>query len=288
MSILRQKMIDAMQLRGFSPRTHECYLRVVRDLAKYYHQSPDQLNKEQLQAYLLYLVQKRNYAPSSCRQSLNALRFLYLQVLHCEAFEVKLVTPKREQRIPELLTQNEVARIIEACTTLRNRTLLRLCYGCGLRVSELVALKVRHIDGDPKLLRIEQAKGAKDRYVRLSDHLLDDLRQYWRAYHPKEWLFVSHYRRRQHQPLSVSTVQKIFDEAKGHAKIDKVGGIHTLRHAYATHQLSQGLPIQELQQMLGHRHIQSTLRYLHWMPQPQAGDHYADLIADLEGHHHDN
>ena len=161
-------MIDAMQLRGFFLRTHECYLRAVCDLAKHYSQSP-----------------------SSCRQSLSAIRFLYLQVLHREAFEVGLVTPKRPQRIPKLLTVGEVARIVAECKKLRDRTLLQTCYGCGLRVSELVALKVRHNDGEPKLLRIEQAKGAKDRYIHLSDRLLAHLRAYWQTCRPREWLFVS-------------------------------------------------------------------------------------------------
>ena len=102
---VRQKMTEAMQLRGFSPRTHECYLRAVRDVAKYYHQSPEHLTKEQLQAYFLYLINERGLSPSSCRQSLNALRFLWLQVLHRDVFEVDLITPKRPQRIPELLTR---------------------------------------------------------------------------------------------------------------------------------------------------------------------------------------
>jgi len=281
MTPLRQKMIDAMQLRGFSPRTHECYLRAIRDIAKYYRQSPEQLSKEQLQAYLLYLVQERGLAPASCKQSLNAIRFFCLKVLGRDEFEVKLLSPKRPQRIPELLTQEEVARIINACVTLRNRTLLRTCYGCGLRVSELVVLKVRHIDSGPQLLRIEQAKGAKDRYVRLPVRLLQHLRQYWQAYRPQPWLFVSQYHQ-QATPLSVSTAQKIFTEAKAHAGIDKVGGIHSLRHAYATHQLSAGMSIQVLQQMLGHSDIHSTLRYLRWVPQYYTRERCTDLIANLE------
>ena len=281
MTPLRQKMIDAMQLRGFSPRTHECYLRAVRDLAKHYSQSPEYLDKKQLQSYFLYLTKERGLSPSSCRQSLNAIRFLYLHVLHREGFEVDLVTPKRPQRIPELLTVGEVARIIAECKKLRDRTLLQTCYGCGLRVSELVALKVRHIDGEPKLLRIEQAKGAKDRYIRLSDRLLAHLRVYWQACRPREWLFVSHYREYA-TPLTITTVQKIFKDAKAKAGIEKVGGIHSLRHAYATHQLNQGMPIQMLQKMLGHSDIRSTLRYLHWVPQYNSVNTEADLLANLE------
>jgi len=281
MKSLRQKMIDAMQLRGFSPRTHTSYLAAIRDLAKHYHQSPDQLNQDQLQAYLLSLIQERGLSASSCRLSLNAIHFLWMKVLERGEFKVKLIAPKRPQRIPELLTIDEVARIIAACNKHRDRVLLSTCYGCGLRVSELVALKVRHIDGRPRLLRIEQAKGAKDRYVRLSERLLSRLRDYWRAYRPREWLFSSQYYE-QRTPITITTAQKIFTAAKNKAEIKKIGGIHSLRHAYATHQLSQGMPIQELQKMLGHSDIRSTLHYLHWVPQYQACDHYADLIAALE------
>jgi len=287
MTPLRQKMIDAMQLRGFSPRTHTSYLAVIRDVAKYTHQSPDELTQEQFQDYILFLVQERGLSASTCRVNLNAIRFLWQKVLNRNGFDLKLVTPKRPQRIPELLTVAEVSKIIAACHYLRDQTLLRTCYGCGLRVSELVALKVRHIDGEPQLLRIEQAKGAKDRYVRISDHLLRNLRLYWQADHPREWLFVSNYRRQQ-SALSISSAQKIFTVAKSESGVDKVGGIHSLRHAYATHQLTQGMPIQELQQMLGHSDLRSTLRYLHWVPQRHARDQHADLIAGLEDKHHDD
>ena len=283
MTPLRQQMIDAMLVRGFSPRTHASYLMAVKDLARHYHRSPDQISLEEIQAYFVYLVKERHLSDASCRLYLNGLRFLYLQVLAWQAFDVPIPHPKRVQRIPELLTREEVARLIAGVANLKHRMLLMTCYGCGLRVSELVALKVRHIDSERQLLRVEQGKGAKDRAVVLSDTLLSRLRAYWRQYHPREWLFPSASTGKR---LCISTVQRTYQQAKEKAGIEKVGGIHSLRHAYATHQLQAGLPVHQLQYQLGHRNIQSTLRYVHWTPNYRAGAlACSDLLAGLAVDH---
>jgi len=277
-------MIEAMALRGFSPRTHESYLRAVNQLATHYHCSPDQLNHEQLQAYFKYLVIERGLSSASCRLYRNGIRFLYLQVLGWEHFDVPLIVPKLPERIPELLTRGEVRQILEACPNPKHRLLLELCYGCGLRVSELVAVRVRAIDGERSLLRIEQGKGAKDRLVELSPTLLDRLRHYWQMHHPGDWLFANGRQPEQH--LTMGTAQKIYTRAKRQAGIEKIGGIHSLRHAYATHQLESGLPVHRLQRLLGHGHLQSTLRYIHWLP--GKGDHnraQTDLLGTLERGH---
>ena len=279
MTPLRQKMIDAMQVRGMSPRTHRSYLSAVRDLAKYYRRSPDQLSGEELQAFFLYLVKERNLSPATCRLSLNALRFFYLEVLGRDSFGVKLQVPKREQRIPELLMRSEVGRIISANSNIKHRMMLTICYGCGLRVRELVNLQVRHIDGERRLLRVEQGKGAKDRAVIISPTLLKLLREYWRLMRPPNWLFPSY---NTTSPLSITTAQKTFYKAKQLAGIQKIGGIHSLRHAYATHQLEDGMPIHQLQRLLGHQNIQSTLRYAHWVPGYQEGKAEGDLLAKLK------
>ena len=279
MTQLRQKMIDAMQVRGMSPRTHRSYLSAVRDLAKYYRRSPDQLSGEELQAFFLYLVKERNLSPATCRLSLNALRFFYLEVLGRDSFGVKLQVPKREQRIPELLMRSEVGRIISANSNIKHRMMLTICYGCGLRVRELVNLQVRHIDGERRLLRVEQGKGAKDRPVIISPTLLQLLREYWRLMRPPNWLFPSY---NTTSPLSITTAQKTFYKAKQLAGIQKIGGIHSLRHAYATHQLEDGMPIHQLQRLLGHQNIQSTLRYAHWVPGYQEGKAEGDLLAKLK------
>ena len=281
MTPLRQNMIEAMVQRGFSPRTHKSYLAAVRDVARYFKTPPDQLQTDDIQKYFVYLVQERHLSGASCRLSLHALRFLYLQVLHWEQFDVPIHYPKLAQKIPELLTRQEVRQIIEACDNARHRMMLLVCYGCGLRVSELVALKVRHIDGERKLLRVEQGKGAKDRAVVITAGLLDQLRRYWLTYRPGQWLFPNSNTPASH--LSITTPQKAFTNAKNKAGIEKIGGIHSLRHAYATHQLENGLPVHKLQQQLGHRNMQSTLRYVHWVSGCQDGlMSVSDLVGDLD------
>lgn len=279
MTPLRHKMIEAMQQRGFSVRTHRSYLSAVSELARYYHRSPERLDVRALQGFFRHLAVERQLSGATCRLYLNAIRFLYLQVLAWRSFDVSIQVPKRAQRIPELLTREEVGRILGACRNGKHRMLLTTCYGCGLRVSEVVSLRVRHIDGERRVLRIEQGKGAKDRYVPLSPALLEGLRGYWRLYRPAIWLFAGSDPSR---ALSIHSAQKCFQAAKRRAGVEKIGGIHGLRHAYATHQLEAGLAVHRLQHLLGHRNIRSTLRYVHWVPSCGEGAETADLIAGLE------
>lgn len=282
MTPLRQAMIRAMQVRGFSPRTHQSYLAAVRDLARYCRRSPAELEVKDLCRYFEHLVIERELSASSCRLALNGIRFLYLDVLERPAFDVPIPVPKRPQRIPELLSRAEVARIFAACTNTKYRTMLILCYGCGLRLSELVAVRVGDIDGERGRLRVEQGKGAKDRLVPLSPTLLERLRDHWRVARPKHWLFPG---RAAGAPLCPTSVQKSYTKAKARAGITKIGGIHALRHAYATHQLEAGLPVHRLQRLLGHRDLHSTLRYVHWVPDYREGSGSHDLIAQLEPGH---
>ena len=277
MTPLRQRMITAMQMHGYSPRTHQSYLAAVRGLAKYTHRSPDSLNREDLRGYFEYLVTERHLAPASVRLSYNGIRFLYLQVLHWNTLDLEVVLPKREQRIPELLTRVEVAAILDACPTGRYRSMLMLAYGCGLRLSEVLAVRVADIDGERKLLRVRQGKGAKDRLLPLSPTLLAQLRAHWRLYRPADWLFAG----RTGAPLSTTSLQKAYTRAKAQAGVTKVGGIHALRHAYATHQLAAGLPVERLQRLMGHTSIHTTLRYVHWLPSAGDGEGALDLIAQL-------
>lgn len=279
MTPLRAQMIDAMQVRGFSPRTHQSYLAAVAGLAGFYHRSPDTLTPEEVREYFTYLVITRQLAPASCRVALHGVRFLFLTVLERAEFDVPIPLPKRPQRIPELLTRKEIARLLAATSNPKEHALLATGYGCGLRVTELVGLKVRHIDGERGLLRVDRGKGAKDRQVTLPPTLLTTLRAYWRHYRPSDWLFPG---RREGDTISVATAQKIFHRAKAKAGIRKDGGIHSLRHAYATHQLAAGLPVLALQQQLGHGNLRSTLPYLHWVPGYQEGTGAKDLIGALD------
>jgi len=284
MTLLRQQMIDTMQQRGFSVRTHETYLAAVRNFAKYYHTPPDKIQLDQIQEYFVYLVKQRGLSGATCRLYLNALRFLYLQVLEWDHFDVPINYPKKAQKIPELLSRREVKQVLDACANDKHRMMLTICYGCGLRVSELVAIKIRHIDGERHLLRVEQGKGGKDRAVILSVTLLNHLRHYWLKYRPILWLFPNAGTPSKH--LTLATPQKAFEKAKNKTGIEKIGGIHSLRHAYATHQLENGFPIHQLQQQLGHRNLQSTLRYVHWVPTYQQGKTVVcDLVGQLEVGH---
>jgi len=281
MTPLRQQMIDAMTVRGFSPRTHESYLNAVTQLATYYHRPPDQVSIKDINNWFLHLVKDNHLSAATCRQYLHGLRFLYLQVLQDSSFDVDIPLPRRPQRIPELLTREEVAGIINACTQPKHKAMLQCAYGCGLRVSELVAIRLDQIDSERNLLRVEQGKGNKDRLVPIAPSLLNILRSYWRNQrpHPDSYLFP-----REHhlnQALSISAIQKAYKKAKQAVPINRVGGIHSLRHAYATHQLAAGLPIQQLQRQLGHRNLQSTLRYIHWVPIPTAQPGEQDLLAQL-------
>ncbi len=178
-----------------------------------------------VRGYFEYLATERSLSGASCRVFLHGIRFLYLQVLERPSFNVEIPIPKKAQRIPELLTRAEVGRILNACTNPKHRMMLTLCYGCGLRLSELVSLKVRDINGERQLLRIEQGKGAKDRLVPLSETLLAQLRAYWRLYRPREWLFPGHLLT---DTLSETSVQKAFTHAKARAGVKKIGGIASL------------------------------------------------------------
>ena len=283
MTPLREQMIKAMQMHGFSERTHRSYLAAVTDVARYYRRSPDTLGNEELDRYFEHLVTERRLAPASIRLTLNALRFLYVEVLHREALRLGVALPKRPQRIPELLTRAEVARILGACSHPRYCMMLTLCYGCGLRLSELLVVRVQDIDGERRLLRVEQGKGAKDRLVAISPRLLEQLRGYWQLARPSHLLFPARFS--PNRPLSATSVQKQFTTAKRVAGVRKLGGIHALRHAYATHQLEAGMPVHRLQRLLGHGNLHSTLRYVHWVPSYREGEGELDLIARLEVSH---
>jgi integrase/recombinase XerD len=281
MAELLQRLITAMQMHGFSPRTHDSYIAAVRDLAKFTGRAPDTLTRADLRAYFEHLVTQRQLAPASIRLAYHGIRFFYLEVLAWPALDLEVTLPKRPQRIPGLLTRTSVAAILAACTNARHRTMLTVCYGCGLRLSEVLHLKVSDIDGERRLLRIAQAKGAKDRLVPLSPTLLDDLRAYWRRYRPRDGLFPGPDGR----PLSPTTLQKAYVVAKRTAGVTTPGGIHGLRHAYATHQLAAGLSVERLQRIMGHRCIQTTLKYVHWLPSAAEGEGALDLIARLGDAH---
>ncbi|MFA0675646.1 tyrosine-type recombinase/integrase [Vibrio sp. 10N.222.48.A4] len=280
MTLLRQQLIDEMAVRRFSPKTHASYLRWVKDLSTTYDLSPDLLTDQQISAYLRTLTTERSLSSSTCAQALNAILFFYRAVLNRE-FEERLVPPiERASKIPELLNREEVRSIISHCRSLKYQTALEMCYGCGLRVSEVVGLYVKDIDGTAKRLHIHCGKGKKDRFVPLGDSQLNHLRNYWCHYHPTVVLFPS---LEPEKPLGISSLQKCFKAAKVEANVRKLGGIHALRHAYATHQLESGMPLNVLQRYLGHSNIKTTLRYTHWIGHHNESSDGSklDLVAQL-------
>lgn len=285
MSPLRQEMIDQMILKGFSERTKKSYLDAVSLLARYYHLPPDKLCHENIQNWFLYLLKERKLSTSTCRLYLNALRFFYINVLHWETLQCKFNVPKSKQRIPDLLSLSDIHLIINNASHPKYRTMFIVCYACGLRVSELVSLELPHIHGAEHYLQIVQGKGFKDRNVPLPSSVLQALRGYWRSYRPEHFLFPG---RDYNKPISITSVQKYFTKTKHRAGITKVGGVHSLRHAFATHQLSAGMPIHQLKNILGHTDLKSTERYLHWRPEAGRGDGHFDLLLPvLGGDRHD-
>ena len=259
MGILRDRMTEEMQLRNFTVATQKSYLYTVTKLAQYYKRPPDQLGKEQIRSYLLYLITERKLSPNTMTAMIAGLRFFYNETLGWD--ETKLFIPRRKKtsHLPEVLSLKEVARLIDAARGLKQRVVLMSAYSAGLRVSELVNLKLTDIDPERMTIRVEQGKGRKDRYTILSQNLLVELRQYWKRYRPCTWLFVN---RAKNGPSSKNQAQHIYNQAKKRAGLRKGRGIHTLRACFATHLLEAGEDLRKIQLLLGHSSILSTQRYL--------------------------
>lgn len=261
MTPLRKQMDDDLVVRGMSPRTRESYLGAVTALAKHYARSPERISAPEVQRYLLYLIQERKLAWSSCNIALSGLKFFYRVTLKRPQAQFELPTPRQPQKLPQILAPEEVVRLIECADNPKHRAILMTTYAAGLRLSEVTHLKVSNIDSTRMTIHVEQGKGAQDRYTPLSPRLLTELRRYWCVYHPKQWLFPG--TRKPDSPILPHTVQRLFHRAKARAGITKDCGIHGLRHAFATHLLEAGVDVPTIQHVMGHGHISSTLRYFH-------------------------
>lgn len=260
MTQLREKMIKAMELRNFSPRTQTAYLAAVTNLAKHCIKSPDQISQDEVEDYLLYLKKERKLSYSTRNQVTSGLKFFFNQTLKNPDMELQLPRKKTPVKLPEVLSVDEVKRVINAPSNIKHRMILMTAYSAGLRVGEVVSLKLRHIVSARMLILVENGKGVKDRYTILSETLLENLRNYWHSYRPTKWLFPSP---NPEKHISKSTAQKLFVSAKKKAAISKGRGIHTLRHSFATHLLEAGYDISTIQKLLGHRHLSTTMIYLH-------------------------
>lgn len=266
MGALRDKMIAEMKLRNFAERTQISYLAVMVGLAKHYHQFPDQLTQDQIREYLLHL-KERGLSSSSQNVAVSGLKFFYQQVLGWDEKQLFLPPRKRLGRLPQVFSPREVERLLICAVKLRDRCLLMTAYSAGLRVSELVHLKLSDIDPQRMMIRVEQGKGRKDRYTILSPRLLAELRKYKQTYQPVSWVFFGINR---NCPLNISSAQKVYNLAKQKSGLEKGRGIHTLRHCFATHLLESGVDLVTIKTLMGHNSLQSTQRYLQ-IRQPKLG-----------------
>lgn len=262
MGELRDRMVRDMDVRHFSGRTVEAYVAGVKGLAKYYRRQPDQLSNDEVQRYLLYLREQRQLSGSTCNQIRCALKFFYEVTVRRPQAALTVPPMRQAQKLPQILSREEVERIVAATRTLRERVLLMAAYGGGLRVSEAVAVRPGDLDAERGVIRVEQGKGKKDRYTVLAERLIRELGQYYTVYgRPAHWVFPQRADATLH--MDVASAQKIYTTAKRRAGIEKVGGIHALRHAFATHSLEAGVDLPTLGRMLGHTSVSTTMRYLH-------------------------
>ena len=260
MKPLRRKMLNDLIVRNLAENTQKSYLQAVTGLAVYYHRSPDQLSAQEIQDYLLYLSQKRNLTWASCNTIRHGLRFLYQVTLGWPAAQFYIPCAKEPSKLPEILSHEELVRLFTVTTNRKHRALLMTTYAAGLRASEVTRLRVTDIDSARVCIRVQQGKGRKDRYVPLAPRLLAQLREYWCAERPPQWLFPG---TKTDQPMSRDGAWYIYTKARDKAGITKGGGLHLLRHCFATHLLEAGTELVVIQRLMGHTSIRSTLRYLH-------------------------
>ena len=260
MGVFRDAMQQALALRGLAPKTCSAYLSWVRRLVRFCRVVPDQLTTEHVRAFLLHLTQERKLSFSTFNQALNATRFFFIEVLKRPFVMEGFRYQKPPSRLPVVMNDAEVSRLLAAAVSLRDRALLETGYATGMRVGEVTRLLITDLDSGRMAIRVDQGKGRKDRYVMLSRSLLETLRAYWRESKPKVFLFPGLGGKK---PLCVSAAQKAFDRARLQAGIKKPVSFHTLRHSFATHLIENGTSVRTVQALLGHRSLQTTQRYLH-------------------------
>ncbi len=264
MTRLRRMMLEELQRRNYSAITTRNYLRVVADFAKHFGKSPDKLGLNELRTYQAYLLRERKLTPGTVVNQVAALRFFFVKTLKRHQFRDFLPYPQDQRRLPTVLSQEEVSRLINAAGTLFRRTLLMTLYGTGMRRSEVAHLKVGDIDSQRMIIRVVAGKRGKDRDLPLSPALLETLREYWRWRKPKLYLFPTRTRRVQsEEPISDKTVWIACSEAAHRAGIRKRVTPHTLRHSWATHLLEAGTDLRTIQVLLGHDDLETTAQYLH-------------------------
>lgn len=266
MTVLRKRMIEDMQLRGFSERTQEAYVRAVRQLAEHYHKSPDQINEEELRKYFLHNKNIRKWSRTASTISICGIKFFYSHTLKKDWTTFNLVRPPKENKLPPILSINEVRKILVNIKMVYHRVCLTTIYSLGLRLQEGTHLQVGDIDSDRMFVHIQHGKGNKDRYVPLPVRTLDILREFYKTHSNPKLLFPAPGRGQIHmptteKPIPISSIQIAFKEACRRAKIKKQVSVHHLRHAYAVHLLEAGVDLRFVQEYLGHSDPRTTMIY---------------------------
>ncbi|MDI6889133.1 MAG: tyrosine-type recombinase/integrase [Methanocellales archaeon] len=252
---LRRELVS----RKYSPKTIKAYIHYNRDFLRFIEKKPEEAANDDIKNYLFHLADKRGLSASTLNIAINALKFYYGGVLKRNfAFEIK--RPKKDKKLPVVLSQKEVAKILSSVANIKHKAVLMLTYSAGLRVSEVVKLKVEDIDSQRKLIHIRGAKGRKDRYTILSDVALITLTEYWREFGRSKWLFPS---QDKENHITTRTVEKIFTNACKKANIKKNVTVHSLRHSFATHLLESGTDLRYIQELLGHESSRTTEIYTH-------------------------
>jgi site-specific recombinase XerD len=259
MTPLRKRYIDDLRLRNFSPGTVKVYVHEVEKFARHFGRSPRELSQEDIRAYLVHLIE-RGLARGTCVVVRNALRHLFTDTLGRPDCMEKLPRSKRERRLPEVLSREEVRRLFSVVTNLKQKALFMVAYDSGLRLSEIRNLRVEDVDSQRMVIRVRQGKGKKDRYARLTPHLLKVLREYWQAYRPETLLFPGAH---PNKTYDLATPGQLLKKACRRAGITKRVSMHTLRHTFATHLLEAGTDLRVIQHLLGHGRIQTTVIYTH-------------------------
>jgi site-specific recombinase XerD len=261
-------MIECLQLRGLSERTQEAYVRAVRQLADHCHKSPDLITEEELGQYFLYIKNVKKYSRAASTIAICGIKFFYEKTLNREFTTLKLVRAPREQKLPVILSIEEVQTILRQVRLPRYRMCLSTIYSCGLRLQEGTHIQVRDIDSGRGMLHVRHGKGGKDRYVPLPERTVELLREYWVTHRNPVWMFPSEGRvhvelKISTEPMHKSTVQHAFRAALKETKINKAASVHTLRHSWATHLLEAGVNLRLIQEYLGHSSPTTTSVYTH-------------------------
>ena len=256
-SALRQRMIEDMTIRRFGDKTKNDYVRTVRDFALFLRRSPDLAEPEDLRRYQLHLA-SMGASPAKMNAAVSGLRFFFKVTLDRPQFGERLTTVRGEQRLPVVLSPEEVALLLHCAQSLKYKAALSVAYGGGLRASEIVHLKIGDIDSGRMLIRVEQGKGRKDRYVMLAPDLLELLRAWWRTARPRGWLFPG---RDPGQPITTRQLNRACHAAAASAALDKRVSLHTLRHSFATHLLERRTDVRVIQVLLGHKKLDTTAIY---------------------------